>query len=938
MARLGSLVLPLVVLASATSAGAGTDPCAVHCQAFLDADGSGTREPGESGIAGVRITDGVGAAVTDATGACDLSVDRTLYRFATLQIPAGYWPTNGWFHHVPVGHAGPDTVHFGLRLRPETAEKAGSLRWIHIADTQTQGPTEPYRMDLDMQDINELADPPLFLVNTGDLVEVGPDTTHWNHYVAQAAVCDYEIFPVVGNHDVLQTGSPMDHYERWVGPPYYSFDAGKWHFVIYNGSKNLADQGTPAQDTWLAQDLANRPAGTHVAMFQHFTLPETETWKVDAWAAAGVTANFSGHWHSNQFAERPYGITDYNISWTRNGAIDRTPRVFGIVTCTDDGQVSYEQRRLGVNHRAYVSSPRPGQITGREAVEVLVQAYDTASPVATLTASVSNGAAALGPQALAAEGVSLWRTHVDASALGPGPCTITVSGSFADGTPISLTSSCTLDDVIPIVRMPTTDWPMFRRCAAGSSYAHLDLELPLGLAWARQMPGMIALNSPVVAGGRVFLGSRAETGTADAGLAAFDAVTGAPAWTRHVPSGVAMAPAVAGDVVLVASMSDSVYGFSTATGARVWATPQVEPRYTLTPPVVEGTSAWVGTEPRPKQVHPLTGAVQWTSANIGNPWYPLLHTAPAAGPDYVYFAFFGWSDLPSGGFKIVSRATGSFVYGDAGAWRAPIWANGTVYTVGALDRNSQRLSARSPTGAILWTAPRDLGGGTGSPALAHGVIVVAGKNGALEGFRASDGASLWTKTVGPQLYDMEPGWGSVRATPGTPAIANETVFAGSLDGNLYALDLQTGAELWRYEIGVPVASSPAVSGNMVFVAAEDAHLYAFASTVPAGSTGVASHRVPGRELALLPPVPNPSTAVTRLTWVLPRTGNVRLDIMDVTGRRVRRVVDGPLDPGRHEYRWDGRDARGRAVASGVYWARLSADGRTLTRKLVRLRP
>lgn len=910
----------------------------MHAVVFLDADASGTQDPGESGLAGVRVTDGVGAAVTDASGACDLVVDRALYRFATLQIPAGYWPTDRWFHHVPVGHAGPDTVEFGLRLRPGTATDVASLRWIHIADTQTQGPTEPYRMDLDMQEINELPDPPLFVINTGDLVEVGPDTTHWEHYLEQAAVSDYEVFPVVGNHDVLQTSSPMDYYERYVGPPYYSFDAGKWHFLVYNGSKNLADAGTPAQDAWVAQDVAARPPGTHVAVFQHFTMPETESWKASAWSAAGVKANFSGHWHSHQFAERPNGISDYNISWTRNGAVDRTPRVFGIVTCTPDGQVSYEQRRLGVNHRAFVASPRAGQVVGSEAVEVLVQAYDSASRVAALSVSVYGGAASLGPMPLSPEGMSLWRTHVNATALGPGACTVTVTGSFEDGTPISLSSSCTLSDVVPIVRAPTTDWPMFRRCAAGSSYVHLAIELPLGLAWQRAVPGMVALSSPVVAGGQVYLGSRGETGTADAGVSAFDAVTGNATWFRHIPSGVALAPAVSGSVVLATSMSDSVYGLAASTGARVWAVPQVEPRYSLTAPVVEGTNAWVGTEPRPKQVHPLTGATQWTSDNIGNPWYPVIHSAPAAGPDHVYFGFFGWSDLPSGGFKVVSRATGAFVYGEPGCYRSPLWANGTVFTVGALDRNSQRLSARGSTGNVLWTAAKDLGAGTASPAIAHGVLVVPGKNGAIEAFRATDGANLWTKSVGPQLYDMEPGWGTVRGTTGTPAIANETVFVGSLDGNVYALDLLTGAELWRFELGVPVASSPAISGNMVYVAAEDAHLYAFASSMPAGSTGVAAIPPTIEQTALLRPRPNPSGASTRLAWIMGRAGRARLEIVDVAGRRVRVAIDGPVDAGRHDFVWDGLDATGRPVASGIYWARLTASGQTLTRKLVRIRP
>jgi hypothetical protein len=285
----------------------------------------------------VGITNGLDILTTDAQGQLDIAVDRAIYRFATLRIPAGLWPTTSWFHWVPVGTAGPDTVDFGLKPCPQTAADVDSIRWVHIADTQCQTWTEPYRMDLDLEEINKLPEPPLFLINCGDLVEVGPDTTHWNHYVSQLAVSNSMVFPVVGNHDVIPTVHSLDYYERWAGPPYYSFDAGSWHFVIYNGGANGANSQTPMQETWVTADLAAKPPGSRAMLFQHYLAQESNPVKVAGWHAGGVVANFSGHWHSHQFSERPYGVTDYNISWTRNGAVDRTPRVFGLVTCARRG-------------------------------------------------------------------------------------------------------------------------------------------------------------------------------------------------------------------------------------------------------------------------------------------------------------------------------------------------------------------------------------------------------------------------------------------------------------------------------------------------------------------------------------------------------------------------------------------------------------------------
>lgn len=82
------------------------------------------------------------------------------------------------------------------------------------------------------------------------------------------------------------------------------------------------------------------------------------------------------------------------------------------------------------------------------------------------------------------------------------------------------------------------------------------------------------------------------------------------------------------------------------------------------------------------------------------------------------------------------------------------------------------------------------------------------------------------------------------------------------------------------------------------------------------------------------PVPMARGAGTTLRFALPEAGAVRLAIHDVTGRLVRVVQTGPLEPGAHVSRWDGRDAAGNAAAPGLYFARLVARGRTARAKLV----
>ena len=80
--------------------------------------------------------------------------------------------------------------------------------------------------------------------------------------------------------------------------------------------------------------------------------------------------------------------------------------------------------------------------------------------------------------------------------------------------------------------------------------------------------------------------------------------------------------------------------------------------------------------------------------------------------------------------------------------------------------------------------------------------------------------------------------------------------------------------------------------------------------------------------------PNPFNPATRLQYYLPRGGAVSLDILDLRGARVRRLVGQTLDAGLHQVAWDGRDDAGRALPTGLYLARLRAPGLVDTHKMV----
>jgi hypothetical protein len=86
--------------------------------------------------------------------------------------------------------------------------------------------------------------------------------------------------------------------------------------------------------------------------------------------------------------------------------------------------------------------------------------------------------------------------------------------------------------------------------------------------------------------------------------------------------------------------------------------------------------------------------------------------------------------------------------------------------------------------------------------------------------------------------------------------------------------------------------------------------------------------------------PNPFNAGTLIQFTLPQytgTSAVQVDIYDIQGRRVRRLLDAPLNKGDYFIRWDGTDNRGRAAASGIYFYEIGTQGERIVGKLQLIR-
>lgn len=92
--------------------------------------------------------------------------------------------------------------------------------------------------------------------------------------------------------------------------------------------------------------------------------------------------------------------------------------------------------------------------------------------------------------------------------------------------------------------------------------------------------------------------------------------------------------------------------------------------------------------------------------------------------------------------------------------------------------------------------------------------------------------------------------------------------------------------------------------------------------------------IPGLGFRLDQNYPNPFRDGTTIAFDLEQPGDVVLDVYNVTGQLVRRLATGNYAPGEHEMKWDGRDASGTLVPSGVYFYRLRVGPTTQTQKML----
>ncbi len=98
--------------------------------------------------------------------------------------------------------------------------------------------------------------------------------------------------------------------------------------------------------------------------------------------------------------------------------------------------------------------------------------------------------------------------------------------------------------------------------------------------------------------------------------------------------------------------------------------------------------------------------------------------------------------------------------------------------------------------------------------------------------------------------------------------------------------------------------------------------------------GISDDSAPPAAAKLGQNFPNPFNPETTIEFSILNKGNVELGVYNIRGQKVKTLVNESFTAGTHKVVWDGKDERNEGVSSGIYFYRLNAGGKELTRKMV----
>jgi outer membrane protein assembly factor BamB len=331
--------------------------------------------------------------------------------------------------------------------------------------------------------------------------------------------------------------------------------------------------------------------------------------------------------------------------------------------------------------------------------------------------------------------------------------------------------------------------------------------------------------APVVVDGRVYAAG------IDGTLAAFDAASGAKLWSRHdgERSGGwfrrgdnsirwAGGPAASGDLVVVGGLDGQVRGYATDDGSERWQT-SVSSEVIARPAIADGVVVVRSNDGRISALNIADGSLRWVFEQPvpplslrGNSAPQVLEGMVFAGADNGKLTALALADGSMAWFQTLASGEGRTEVERLADLDGDIVANGSE--VFAAGYRGQLVAMDASSGRPEWQ--RELSSYAGVAVDAERVVCVDA-DGNVWAFDRASGANLWKQD---HLLHR---WLS------PPAIQGSHVVVGDLEGFVHWLDLADGGLAARERVGKePIVSAPVVAGDTVYVEDVEGRIAAYA--------------------------------------------------------------------------------------------------------------
>ncbi|MGQ0720998.1 MAG: FlgD immunoglobulin-like domain containing protein [Candidatus Eiseniibacteriota bacterium] len=335
--------------------------------------------------------------------------------------------------------------------------------------------------------------------------------------------------------------------------------------------------------------------------------------------------------------------------------------------------------------------------------------------------------------------------------------------------------------------------------------------------------------------------------------------------------------------------------------------------------ILNKTLIWLigGDHPDAVVTTPNGGEV-FTTSPVSVSWTQSTDTANGRDPASTRLEY---SDDGGMSWTLVTAAPGSSPY----SWDVSALSSGTAYRVRAVvvDDGTPELSGTDASNSNFTLA---IPGNEN-----RGPVVIAGSPVVSPDPPVKPNPATLTATITDALTGGSDIAAAEWSSGGSPAPAGT---GSPMTGTFNAVEVAVSAAL-------STTSLPS-GATFIWVRGQDAAgnwggAAQLAVQVNGGAVDAVLVDLPPDRFALAQSFPNPFADAARIAFALPKASPVDLAVYDVSGRLVRTLLEGPMAAGRHVADWDGRDAEGRKVSSGVYFYRIVAGADRAERKMVRLR-